>query len=264
MALARSPFRKKGIVMIQLKSFRSLAVALCSAAAITALGGTAFADPAPSPGAEVTQARGAQRGTSVTVSGEVQRYVVGPLGHVRGFLLRDGTVVMVHGTAGDEMAKSVQVGESVRVEGMSPASANGKLVFRASVYGQHGQVVTAQARGSEGRDPSAREAKREETKAAFARLPEASASGTVQTVIQGRHGKVEGVVLNDGTSLFLGHGLAREVASRGVRIGDTVRVTGKGASYPLGTSVLVKSITFGDGTRFEARARGPAPEAPRT
>jgi hypothetical protein len=162
------------------------------------------------------------------------------------------------------MAKSVQVGESVRVEGVSPGAANGKLVFRASVFGQHGQVVAAPSRGGEGRDPSAREAKREEMKAALARLPDASASGTVETVIQGRHGKVEGVVLNDGTSLFLRHGLARQVASRGVRVGDTVQATGKGGSYPLGASVLVKSITFGDGARFEAPLRGPAPEAPRT
>lgn len=248
--------------MSQLKSSsRSLTVALFTLAlAVPAFAGTAFADvPSPSVTAESAgdvagvQARPARQGSRVSIVGEVARYVVGPLGHVRGFLLKDGTTVMIHDTAGDTMSKTVAVGESVRVEGWSPTASGGKQVMRAAVFGQHGQVVTPPVRGAEGpRDPSAWQAKRAELKAEVAKLPEASANGTVQSVIYGHRGRVEAVVLNDGTSVFLRPGLAKQVMARGIRVGDQIRSSGRGASYPLGASVAVGSITFADGTHFEA------------
>ena len=245
-------------------SSRSLTVALFSLAlAVPAFAGTAFAD-VPSPPVATpealgdvagVQARPARQGSPVSVVGEVARYVVGPLGHVRGFVLKDGTAVMVHDTAGDAMSKTVAVGESVRVEGWSPTASGGKQVMRAAVFGPHGQVVTPQARGSQAtapRDPSAWQAKRAELKAEVAKLPEASANGTVQSVIYGHHGKVEAVVLTNGTSAFLRPSLAKQVATRGIRVGDQIQSSGRGASYPLVASVAVGSITFADGTHFEA------------
>jgi hypothetical protein len=82
----------------------------------------------------------------------------------------------------------------------------------------------------------------------------------VESVILGHHGKTVAVVLNDGTSVFLRHSLAKAVMARGIRVGDQIQSSGKGATYPLGTSVLAGAITFGDGTHFEARtgSEGPA------
>jgi hypothetical protein len=249
--------------MIQLtKSSRSLVLAVLSVAfAVPALSTSAFADVAPAVAqtADVSAApAGARAGARVNVSGEVSRYVVGPLGHVRGFLLKDGTAVMVHETAGDAMAKEVAIGQSVRVEGWSPASSGGKAIRHAAVYGQHGQVVTPPARGAEPRDRSARKEAWNEKREEVAKLPAASANGTVEAIISGRRGKPEGVVLTDGTSVFLGHGLAKAVMARGIRVGDRIQSSGKGATYPVGASVVVSSITFADGSRFEAPARSNA------
>jgi len=249
------------ILLTQLTS-RSLALAAVSLAltipALTGFAGTAFADDAPAPQAAVTIA-GAEtaphvrQGTPANVSGAVARYVVGPLGHVRGFVLKDGTIVMVHGTAGDGMAKQVRVGEVVRVEGWSPTASGGKEVMHASVFGPHGQVVTPPARGERQRDMGARKAERQEERAEIAKLPDASANGTVETVMMGRRGKPGALVLTDGTSVILSHSLSREVMSRGVRVGDRIQSSGKGATYPAGASVYVRSIAFADGTRFEAK-----------
>ncbi len=245
---------------------RSLAVAALSLAlAVPALAGTAFADASPvdqasaAAAAEGADGRSGRNGSPVTVVSEVARYVVGPLGHVRGFLLKDGTAVMVHGAAGDAMAKDIPVGQSVRVEGWSPASSGGKAVMHASVFGPRGQVVTPPARGAAPYDPTARRAEWGERREEIARLPDASANGTVQTVIVGHRGKPVAVVLADGTSVFLRHGLAKEVMARGIRVGDQIQSSGKGATYPLGASVVVSSITFADGTHFEAPARGDGP-----
>ncbi len=252
--------------MIQLSksSCRSLTLAVLSLAlAVPTFAGTALADAAaagdtqaPPTAAEGGGGHFAHEGARVNIAGDVARYVVGPLGHVRAFVLKDGTAVLLHGTSGDAMAKEVPVGQSVRVEGWSPTSSGGKAVMHAAVYSQHGQVVTPPARGA---DRAERKEERGELRAEVQRLPEASAKGTVEAVIPGHHGKALAVVLNDGTSVFLRHSLAKAVAARGIRVGDQIQTTGKGASYPLGASVLAGSITFADGTRFEAR---PASETP--
>jgi hypothetical protein len=242
--------------MIQLNSKgRSLAVTLLTfALAVPALASTAFADVAQPAGeaAEVQGVRAGHTGTRVNVVGEVARYVVGPLGKVRGFLLKDGTAVMVHGEAGEAMAKAVPVGQSVRVEGWSPSSSGGKTVMRAAVYGQHGQVVAPPTGEAREQGRGARGERWNELKGEIARLPDASANGTVQTVIQGHRGKIAAVVLSDGTSVFLRPRLAKALMTRGIQPGDRIESSGKGASYPLGKSVVVSSITFADGTRFEA------------
>jgi len=254
--------------MIQLikVTYRSLSVAALSVAvALPALSGTALADAAPAAGpgvevpADVAGPRGgAREGARISVVGEVGRYIVGPLGHVRGFVLKDGTAVMVPGTAGDAMAKEVPVGQSVRVEGWSPRSSGGKAVMRAAVYGQHGQVVTPAPRHEGQRDPSARRGEWAERRAEMERLPAASANGTVEAVVPGHHGKPAAVLLTNGMSVFLRPGLARAVSARGIRVGDRIESVGRGATYPLGASVIVGSITFGDGAHFEAPPGGEA------
>jgi len=263
--------------MIQLSkvSYRSLLVAVLSAAvAVPVLAGTALAQTAPvtesgveravEPAGEVSAAGARPHGAPVSVVGEVSRYVVGPLGHVRAFILKDGTAVMLHGTSGDAMAKDVAVGQSVRVEGVSPAAGTGsKLIMRAAVFGQHGQVVTPPARGERGGDRDARKEQWSEMREEIAKLPNASANGTVQTVLAGHHGKLMAVVLTDGTSVFLRPRLAKQVMARGIRPGDRIETTGKGATYPLGASVVVSSIKFSDGAQFQVAPGTPA-VAPRT
>jgi hypothetical protein len=217
------------------------------------LAATAFADVTPEASTAAEIGRAAHQGSRVNVTGDVARYFVGPLGHVRGFLLKDGTAVMVHGTAGDAMAKDVAVGQPVRVEGFSPTASGGREIVHAAVFGQHGQVVTPPTRNGEERDPATRQEHWSEIKEQIAKLPEASANGTVQAVVTGHRGKPIALVLTDGTSVFLRPRLAKEVMTRGVRVGDRIQSSGNGATYPLGASVLVRSISFADGAHFEVQ-----------
>ena len=210
----------------------------------------AFADTGPAPEASPAAAHAAR--AHVSVVGEVGRYVVGPLGHVRGFVLKDGTVVMVHDAAGDAMAKDVPIGQSVRVEGVRDRANAGSL-FRAAVYGQHGQIVAAPNGREHGSDPATRQERRTEVRDELEKLPAASANGTVAAVLEGHHGKTVGVVLSDGTSVFLRPSLVKALAGRGIRVGDRIDSTGRGAVYPIGASVLARSVTFGDGAHFEVQ-----------
>jgi hypothetical protein len=261
--------RKEGFTMILYarSTSRSLTVALMSLAltvpALTSFAGDAFAEDAPVAPVAVAETQvapgHAHAGAAANVSGEVTRYVVGPLGHVRGFILKDGTVVMVPRESGDVMAKAVPVGQTVRVEGWSPTASGGKEVMRAAVYGQHGQIIAAPAPGEWKRDREARKTERATERAEIKKLPAASANGTVETVVLGRGGRPEALVLNDGTSVFLRHSLAKAVMSRGIRVGDRIQSEGKGATYAAGSSVVITSITFADGTRFEAKT-GPRGE----
>jgi hypothetical protein len=247
---------------ISKSSARSVVLAVLTAAlAVPAFAGTALADVVPGTASSSAAAVAPRQGTRVNVVGEVARYVVGPLGNVRGFLLKDGTVVPLHGDAGASMARDVPVGQSVRVEGWSPAASSGKAIMHAAVFGQHGQVVTPPARGEGGKgreqrahEPGAKSAKWGAMKEELAKLPAASASGTVQAVIPGHKGKSVAVVLNDGTNVFFAPRLAGQMKARGIQVGDRIQAQGKGATYPLGASVLARSVTFGDGTRFEAPA----------
>jgi hypothetical protein len=247
--------------MIQVsKPSRSLMFTLLTAlVAVPSVTATAFAQEATSDGltapaaiAEGSGAKLGRHGVPVNISGEVAKYVVGPLGHVHAVLLKDGTAVMVHDTAGDEMAKDVEVGQTVRVEGWTPQSSRGKVVRHAAVYGQHGQVVTPPSRQEMQAERANRQQREAEYRAEVDRLPAASADGTVSAVIPGRRGLPMAVVLSNGTSVFLRRSLAKAMSSRGIQVGDQIRSAGKGTTHPLGTSVVASSITFSDGAHFEA------------
>lgn len=202
----------------------------------------------------------------VTVSGTVAHYIVGPAGHVRAIALMDGTVVWLHGRSGDLLTPQLPVGNAVRVEGLA-APGRPMQIRHASVYAANGALLVAasspmqqqpgaqgqqQPGGMHGRwrqmDPAARQARRAEMQARLAQLPARSAQGTVQTVITGRRGMVRGLLLSDGTSVFLRGPLAHALAQRGVRVGESVRAAGRGNAYPQGASVLAEQLTFADGT----------------
>jgi hypothetical protein len=245
--------------MILKSTSRSLALVVLSVAMCAptlGFAGTAFADDAPAAAVSpdvAPHARHAHEGARATGPCEVARYVVGPLGHIDGFILKDGTVVKTRGESADAMAKQVPLGQTVRVDGWSPSASGGKLMMRAAVYGQHGQIIAPPVRGERTRDPAARKARFQELRAEIKKLPEASANGTVETVIMGRRGAPRALILTDGTSVFLRPSLARAVMARGVRAGDQIQSMGRGATYPAGAAVVIRSITFADGAKFEGR-----------
>jgi hypothetical protein len=201
--------------------------------------------------------------------GTITRYIVGPMGHVRGFVLDNNAVVMIHRRGGDALAQQAPVGQAVRVEGFAHPS-NPQVIHRATVYAANGALLVAPppfphagvpfvpgAPGAPGaqvppRGPGGRRAmrmhRRQMMMARLAQLPPRTASGTVQTVVAGPRGGVRALLLSDGTSVFLHPGLTRALRQRGIQQGETVRASGRGNAYPQGPSLIAEQLTFADGT----------------
>jgi hypothetical protein len=206
---------------------------------------------------------GAPAMVSAQTSGTIIRYIVGPMGHVRGFALNNGAVVWVHGHGGDALAQSAPVGQAVRVDGLAPA-ATPHVIRHATVYGANGAVLAAPPNGTPGaagamgphmRNPQMRGA----AMARFGQLPQHNASGTVQIVVPGPRGRIHVLLLSDGSTIYLHGAIAHEVNRHGVNVGDSVQVSGRGNAYPLGAAVMAESVTFADGTSVTAPQTPPSP-----
>ena len=228
----------------------------------------ASAQPAPQPGAQTPSFAAAQ------TSGTLARYIVGPAGHVRGFVLDNGVLVMLQGP-GDAMAQQVPVGQAVRVEGFV-VPGNEHVFHRTTVYGPSGAVVAAPMGpppGAEGPwqhwgpgmgGPGAGHGPGQghgpgmgpgPGMGRFAQLQPFNAAGAVAFVLGGPRGGVHGLLLADGTSVFLPRPLAMAVHQRGgIRVGEVVRVSGRGGHYALGASVLAEQIVFADGSQVSLPA----------
>jgi hypothetical protein len=234
-----------------MKVFSSVLVA----SLLAGLGVPAFADEAPAAG----DAQGRPQVADVHPSGTVSRYIVGPGGHVRGFMLQDGTVVFTGPREGDKMAADVPVGQSVRVDGRASATSP-NVVHRASVYGQHGVVVQPAQRGQEAAnlDPEQRKERRQEWRAKraeeLAKLPAASLEGTVQTVVTGRHGRARELILSNGNNIVLEGSLVKAMGGAAIKAGDVVHASGKGGTYKNGSAIVASDLSIGSGPRFSGKA----------
>src|SRR5206468_958123 len=103
--------------------------------------GVALAQNAP---AAIAAQPGRPTPVAVTSDGHVARFIVGPMGHTRGFVLDNGTAVMIHGREG-AAATSIAIGTPVHVEGFGFPGAT-SMIHHATVTGPGGQVLmTAQA-----------------------------------------------------------------------------------------------------------------------
>ncbi len=224
--------------------------ATCLASLLLAGAAPAFADAAPA-----QPAHDAPSTAEARAAGSVSRYVVSPTGHVRGFVLGDDVVVLLHGREGDTMAKEVPIGQAVQVEARTRPGAP-KTLFHASVYGQHGQVVDASIGHDHKKlDTAERKAMWERRREELAKLSPLSTQGTIKTVLTGRHGAPSALLLTNGATVFLPPSLVRALGSRTLRAGQPVTVSGRGGTYPLGLSIEASELVFPDGARVAAETR---------
>src|SRR6266540_4109688 len=93
---------------------------------------TAFSQPAPEAAHPAL--------SQIQKSGTVARYVVGPMGHVHGFVLSDGTLVRLGGRHDEDPSARITLGQTVNVQGFAPPGTSGVIV-RATVYGPDGSVL---------------------------------------------------------------------------------------------------------------------------
>jgi hypothetical protein len=83
-------------------------------------------------------------------------------------------------------------------------------------------------------------------------MQDVQARGVVQTVIAGRRGSPRTLLLSNNTTLLLPRAVGEQLAQHGVRVGDAVQASGRGGSYPQGTSLIVRELVLPDGARFTA------------
>lgn len=243
---------------------RTLALSL--SLSLLGASGAALAQQAPEAPRECHHGARGERGDrpapqAASVSGPIARYVVGPGGHVRGFTLRDGTLVMTRG--GDALAQRVAVGTTVAVDGLR--APNGNTIFRASVRLPDGTELVAapQGRGGpggghgwhrgrgahrqEGQQGQAQGDRRARWQERMASLTPQSTTAQVQQVVGGRRG-ARMLLLSDNTTVVLARGMGRSLGERTIRPGETVTVQGRGGAYPQGRSILADSLRLADGT----------------
>jgi hypothetical protein len=238
--------------------FTSLAFAAVLGIASVAQTAPAFAQQAaPQAGAQIAR----PGAVPVAADGRVARFIVGPMGHVRGLALDNGTLVMIQGRQGDALSQQLAVGTPVHVDGFgfpgatsmihrATISANGQVVAAPQVNPQHANWQAMSPADRMAR----REAHRQQREARLAQLPEINTSGAVQTVMAGPRGGVHGVLLSNGATVFLPHGLSMVVRQHGgLRPGETIQVSGRGGNYPQGASLVAQRITFADGSTAVAQ-----------
>jgi hypothetical protein len=71
-------------------------------------------------------------------------------------------------------------------------------------------------------------------------------------------GHIHGVLLSNNTTVTFTHAVSEQLSQRGVRVGEPLRISGRGGAFPLGASVIAEQVTLGDGTAVT----GPITEAP--
>jgi hypothetical protein len=208
-------------------------------------------------------------------SGTVARFIVGPGGRVRSLMLNNGTLVMVNPRANPDIAQRVRVGQAVRVEGFSRPGGGDNVIFRATIRGADGSVI-AQAPanapfmgggagwrhgGNHGeRDLGPRGwhggghhgMRGEGMRHRLANLPTQTTNGTVQRVINGMRGTPRTLLLANNTTVYVPRGMGAQLARRGVRVGETIRASGRGSVSPQGTGLVAEQLTFADGATFNA------------
>lgn len=134
---------------------------------------------------------------SQSAEGQVQRFLINPYGEVDGLQLADGRVVKFAPHMGEELVQFVTSGQTVRVSAGRPEGANTVKAY-AIVNLTSGRVI-------------------EELPPPYPRFPrhlraaplqEQQAEGTIATVLTGRHGEPNGVILSSGAIVrFAPHSL---------------------------------------------------------
>jgi len=249
--------------------------------------GTATAAAQTAPAAPNGQAPARPAPVAAQASGNLARFVVGPGGHVRGLALNNGTVVMLPPRAGADLAQRVGLGVPLRVEGFALPGAP-HMIFRATVRGADGSVLVAAPQGpmgprggfgaGRGGHPEHGGMRRGGMRggmhrggmhggfgaaraARLAAMPQQRLGGTVQQVIAGPRGGVRALLLSNNATVTVPRPMAAPLAQRGVRVGESVQVVGRGTATPQGTGVIAEQLTFADGARFAADLTAP-PTAP--
>ena len=156
------------------------------------------------------------------IHGKVAQYLPTPRGDVDGLLLEDGTEVHLPPHLSTQLVFAVKPGDTVTIHGLRARAV--KMVAAASVTNDASHVTVAVSG-----PPHMREG------------TELSAEGTVQAMLYGMRGEMNGVLLADGTVVHLPPPEAQRLAAT-LAIGKPLVVRGEGYAGPLGRALDARQI----------------------
>lgn len=169
------------------------------------------------------------RGVTVNSEGVVQRFLLNPYGEVDGLQLADGAIVKFPPHMGEALAAHVQPGQAVRAMGRSEFG--GTLDAEAIVNVATGRSLIEQRPPRGVGEPMPKHLR-------AASLQSLQAEGRIATVLVGRRGEANGVILDNGSIVrFPPHGV-RTV----LQAGQPFAATGLGTRNALGTSLEAVSL----------------------
>ena len=206
----------------------------------------------------------AEAAGSITLNGRVQQWLLNPNGEIDGLLLADGTQVAFPPHLSASVQQAMKPGDAVQVTGWRTP---GAPVLRAASLNANGRSVVDQPPAFGSAPPAPREP---------GALTAMSASGRVARPLYTGRGDVNGVLLDNGSSVrFPAHVGAELVAA--LQPGSTLHAKGWGSRGPQGSAIEATAIgPTADGMRElfagpgmapppgPRGARGPAERGPRS
>ena len=190
------------------------------AAAIALGSGATVAAQVPRPGPPAPPAGYYQRAapTAPVAQGTVSRYLLNPNGEVDGLLLADGTQVNFPPHMSDELVATIKPGQSVSVQGIreSAASVSAFVISNGS-----SSVVEHEPVG-----PPA---------------PPPGRQGTVQQLLYGPRGEVNGLVLSDSSIVRFPPQTMYQIGNL-LHVGQPLSVAGYGTANQYGKALQATAI----------------------
>ncbi len=169
---------------------------------------------------------------AASVDAKFGRWLLTPNGKIGGILLDNGGIVRVHHDAVKDT--SLKAGDALHVDGRSKG--NNLLVHAKITKGANVVVDDTAHTKSKGKGNGNK---------GGAGLVDLSTSSKVSTLFVGHHGKVAGIVLDDGTVAYAPH--KADLSTFSLKKGDAVTVSGKGGNYALGRALVIKTIKLPNG-----------------
>ena len=150
--------------------------------------------------------------------GKVVQYTLAPGGRVTGLILADGTEVRMRPWLSTALVFSIKPGDEISIRGLK--ARNAQVVAAVTLTNLASGAVVSGAVGDHQHGEG----------------PRMDVTGKVKMALHSLHGDVDGVLLEDGTSVRLPPHAAHMLGDL-LKPGNTVVVRGFGTTSPLGTAV---------------------------
>jgi hypothetical protein len=184
--------------------------------------------PPPIPEPTMTQPDDANR----TFSGEVENYLLSPLGYVQGLILNNGLQVNFPPHLGMSVAKTVKVGDRITITGHAGNRYPlGQMVMADSITNsQTGRTIEHEPPES----PPMR--------LSNSNYNNISVQGRAKTWIIGQEGEIHGVILSDGTQVWVPASIGSKISNL-AKQDVTVQAEGTGIRNNYGQALEAYSLT---------------------